>query len=55
LEVGAVGDHLAAEMMDSTLRDKMKGELVWSHVELNSWLQQWTKFRQIIVNWILQK
>jgi hypothetical protein len=28
LEVGAVGDHLAAEMMDSTLRDKMKGELV---------------------------
>jgi hypothetical protein len=28
LEVGAVGDSLAPEMMDSTLRDKMKGGLV---------------------------
>jgi hypothetical protein len=28
LEVGAVGDPLAPEMMDSTLRDKMKGRLV---------------------------
>lgn len=25
LEVGAVGDPTAAEVMDSTLRDKMKG------------------------------
>jgi hypothetical protein len=39
LEVGAVGDPAAPEVMDSTLRDKMKGGLVCSYVELNFWLQ----------------
>jgi hypothetical protein len=56
LEVGAVGDPTAPEVMDSTLRDKMKGGLVCSYVELNLWLQHDVEqSSDKILNWISEE
>ena len=56
LEVGAVGDPTAPEVMDSTLRDKMKGGLVCSYVELNLWLRRGVEQSSgKILNWISEE
>jgi hypothetical protein len=56
LEVGAVSDPTAPEVMDSALRDKMKGGLVCSYVELNFWLQHDVEQRSgKISNWISEE
>ena len=56
LEVGAVGDPTAPEVMDSALRDKMKGGLVCSYVELSLWLQHDVEqSSDKILNWISEE
>jgi len=56
LEVGAVGDPTAPEVMDSALRDKMKGGLVFIYVELSLWLQHDVEqSSNKILNWISEE
>jgi len=56
LEVGAVNDPTAPDVMDSTLRDKMKGGLVCIYMELNLWLQHDVEqSSDRILNWISEE